>query len=52
MTENYIYPSVIYPVDKSMNVYHEEQFGPVIPVIPYKDINEPLDAMADSDVSN
>ena len=49
MTENYIYPSVIYPVDKSMNVYHEEQFGPVIPVIPYKDINEPLDAMADSD---
>ena len=49
MTENYIYPSVIYPVNKSMNVYHEEQFGPVIPVIPYKDINEPLDAMADSD---
>jgi len=49
MTENYIYPSVIYPVDKSMNIYHEEQFGPVIPIISYKDINEPLDAMADSD---
>jgi glyceraldehyde-3-phosphate dehydrogenase (NADP+) len=32
-----------------MNLYHEEQFGPVIPVIPYKDINEPLDAMAASD---
>ena len=32
-----------------MNLYHEEQFGPVIPIIPYKDINEPLDAMAASD---
>ena len=37
------------PVDDSMNLYHEEQFGPVIPIIPYKDINEPLDAMAASD---
>ena len=32
-----------------MNLYHEEQFGPVVPIISYKDINEPLDAMADSD---
>ena len=32
-----------------MNLYHEEQFGPVVPIIAYKDINEPLDAMADSD---
>jgi glyceraldehyde-3-phosphate dehydrogenase (NADP+) len=32
-----------------MNLYHEEQFGPVIPIIPYKDINEPLEAMAASD---
>lgn len=49
MTENYIFPAVMYPVDKSMNLYHEEQFGPVIPIISYKDINEPLDAMAASD---
>ena len=49
MTDNYIYPAVMYPVNDSMNLYHEEQFGPVIPIIPYKDINEPLDAMAASD---
>jgi glyceraldehyde-3-phosphate dehydrogenase (NADP+) len=49
MTENYIYPAVMYPVDDSMSLYHEEQFGPIIPVIPYKDINEPLDAMAASE---
>ncbi|MDA0935764.1 MAG: NADP-dependent glyceraldehyde-3-phosphate dehydrogenase [Bacteroidetes bacterium] len=49
MTENYIYPAVLYPVDDSMSLYHEEQFGPIIPIIPYKDINEPLDAMAASE---
>jgi glyceraldehyde-3-phosphate dehydrogenase (NADP+) len=48
MSENYTYPAVMYPVDESMNLYHEEQFGPVIPIIAYKDINEPLDAMASS----
>jgi glyceraldehyde-3-phosphate dehydrogenase (NADP+) len=31
-----------------MRVYQEEQFGPVIPVISFSDINEPLDDMADS----
>lgn len=49
MTDNYTYPAVMYPVNDDMNLYHEEQFGPVVPIIPYKDINEPLDAMAASD---
>ena len=31
-----------------MSVYKEEQFGPVIPIISFKDINEPLDDMAES----
>lgn len=47
-TENYIYPSVLYPVDKTMDVYHEEQFGPVIPIMTFKDIQQPLDDMAES----
>lgn len=47
-TDNYIFPAVLYPVNKDMEVFHEEQFGPVIPVIPFKDINEPLDDIADS----
>lgn len=47
-TNNYIYPSILYPVDKTMNVYHEEQFGPVIPIVTFKDIQEPLDDMAES----
>lgn len=47
-TENYIWPAVLYPVNKDMRVYQEEQFGPVIPIVPFKDIEEPLDDMAES----
>lgn len=47
-TENYIFPAVLYPVSKDMRVYEEEQFGPVIPIVSFKNIQEPLDAMADS----
>ncbi|MDG1058222.1 MAG: NADP-dependent glyceraldehyde-3-phosphate dehydrogenase [Flavobacteriaceae bacterium] len=49
LTDNYSFPAVLYPVNDTMSVYHEEQFGPVVPVISYSDINEPLDAMATSD---
>lgn len=47
-TENYIYPAVLYPVSKEMRVYEEEQFGPVIPIVSFKNIQEPLDDMAES----
>jgi len=46
--ENYVFPAVLYPVDKTMRVYEEEQFGPVIPIIPFSDIEEPLNDIADS----
>ena len=48
ISDNYIYPSVVYPVNKKMNLYHEEQFGPIIPVMTFKDIQEPLNDMAES----
>ncbi|MFV0541940.1 MAG: NADP-dependent glyceraldehyde-3-phosphate dehydrogenase [Aestuariibaculum sp.] len=47
-TENYIFPAVLYPVNKKMRVYKEEQFGPVVPIIPFKYIEKPLDDMAES----
>ncbi|WP_046743282.1 NADP-dependent glyceraldehyde-3-phosphate dehydrogenase [Kordia zhangzhouensis] len=47
-TENYIFPAVLYPVSKDMRVYKEEQFGPVIPVMSFSDIEQPLDDMAES----
>lgn len=46
--DNYIWPAVLYPVTKDMRVYQEEQFGPIIPLVPFSDIEEPLDDMAES----
>lgn len=47
-SENYIFPAVLFPVNKTMRLYHEEQFGPVIPIMTFKDIQEPLHDMAES----
>lgn len=48
-SENYIWPAVVYPVTKNMRVYQEEQFGPIIPVLSFTDIEAPLNDMAESD---
>jgi glyceraldehyde-3-phosphate dehydrogenase (NADP+) len=42
-------PALLYPVNESMRVWNEEQFGPVVPVVPYDDINEALDYVTNSD---
>ena len=47
-SDNFIWPAVLYPVTKDMKVYEEEQFGPVIPILSFEDIQEPLDDMAES----
>jgi len=46
--DNYIWPAVLHPITKEMRVYQEEQFGPVIPVLSFSDIEEPLNDMAES----
>ena len=46
VTDNYCYPAVLYPVNSSMKVFEEEQFGPVVPIIPFKKIDEPLDDLS------
>nr|WP_299068472.1 NADP-dependent glyceraldehyde-3-phosphate dehydrogenase [uncultured Allomuricauda sp.] len=47
-SDNFIWPAVLYPVSKDMRVYEEEQFGPIIPVLSFMDIEEPLNDMAES----
>lgn len=37
---NLMVPAIVYPVDSSMRLWHEEQFGPVVPVAVYKEIEE------------
>jgi glyceraldehyde-3-phosphate dehydrogenase (NADP+) len=39
---SFFYPAVLYPVNERMNIYHEEQFGPVVPIVPFADDDEPI----------
>ncbi len=32
---SFFYPAVLYPVNEKMSIYHEEQFGPVVPIVPF-----------------
>jgi glyceraldehyde-3-phosphate dehydrogenase (NADP+) len=46
---SFFFPAILYPVDEKMRIYHEEQFGPVIPVLPFDDIKAPIEYMIASD---
>lgn len=47
--EQFFYPAVLYPVTPDMRVYHEEQFGPVVPVVAYRDLETVIEYVLDSD---
>ncbi|SFE32749.1 Acyl-CoA reductase [Chitinophaga sp. CF118] len=47
--ESFVYPAVLYPVNEKMKLYREEQFGPVIPVLPFDDIETPIEYLIHSD---
>ena len=47
-SKNFTFPAVLYPVSKKMRVFEEEQFGPVVPVVSFSDVSDPLNDMADS----
>ena len=43
-----VYPALLYPVNKDMKIWEEEQFGPVVPVVAYSSIQEPIDYLIES----
>ena len=45
---SFVYPAVLYPVNRKMKVYSEEQFGPLIPIVPFDDMEEPIQYIIDS----
>jgi len=45
---SFVVPAVMYPVNSEMKLYREEQFGPVIPVVPFESIEEPIEYQIDS----
>lgn len=47
--QNFIFPAVLFPVNKTMRVFNEEQFGPVVPIVEFTDIG---DVISDIEASN
>lgn len=44
----YFHPAVLFPVTPDMDIYHVEQFGPVVPIVEYNNIEEPMNYMFES----
>jgi glyceraldehyde-3-phosphate dehydrogenase (NADP+) len=49
VNQTFFYPAVVYPVNARMRLYREEQFGPVIPVAPFTDLETPIRYLLESD---
>lgn len=45
---SFFFPAVVYPVNSKMKLYHEEQFGPIVPIVPFDDIEEVIQYLIDS----
>ncbi|OHB30416.1 MAG: aldehyde dehydrogenase [Desulfuromonadaceae bacterium GWC2_58_13] len=45
---SFFYPALVYPVAPGMRLYDEEQFGPVVPVVPFDDIETPIRYVVES----
>ncbi len=46
--ESFVYPAIVYPVNKEMKLYTEEQFGPIIPVVPFEDLEDAIEYLIES----
>lgn len=45
---SFFFPAVVYPVNSNMKLYHEEQFGPIIPIVPFDDLEEVIQYLIDA----
>jgi acyl-CoA reductase-like NAD-dependent aldehyde dehydrogenase len=48
IVESFVYPAIVYPVNNKMKLYREEQFGPVVPVVPFESLEEPIEYLIES----
>lgn len=47
--ETFFYPALLCPVKPDMRLYQEEQFGPLVPVVPFRDTQQVIDYVLQSD---
>jgi aldehyde dehydrogenase (NAD+) len=43
------YPAVVFPIAEGMKLYREEQFGPVVPVMPFEELETALEYVITSE---
>jgi len=48
INNTFFYPAVLYPVNSKMKVYYEEQFGPVVPIVPFDKLEEAIEYVVNS----
>ncbi|HKL02037.1 MAG TPA: aldehyde dehydrogenase family protein [Cryomorphaceae bacterium] len=49
VNESSFFPAVLFPVNEDMRIFNEEQFGPVVPIVEYDDLEEVMESIAQSD---
>jgi glyceraldehyde-3-phosphate dehydrogenase (NADP+) len=45
---SFFYPALLYPVNDKMKIFYEEQFGPVVPIVPFNDDDEAINYVVNS----
>ncbi|MCZ8156371.1 MAG: NADP-dependent glyceraldehyde-3-phosphate dehydrogenase [Leptospira sp.] len=48
VNETFMQPAVLFPVSKNARLYSEEQFGPIVPIVPYSHIDETVSYIKES----
>jgi glyceraldehyde-3-phosphate dehydrogenase (NADP+) len=48
MNRSLFFPAILYPVDHGMRLFHEEQFGPLIPVVPFDNLESVIASIVNS----
>jgi glyceraldehyde-3-phosphate dehydrogenase (NADP+) len=46
---SFVTPTVLFPVNDKMKNYHEEQFGPIVPIASFAHIDEPIEYIIQSE---
>jgi glyceraldehyde-3-phosphate dehydrogenase (NADP+) len=46
--QSFFYPALLCPVNDKMKIYYEEQFGPVVPIVPFNDDDEAINYVVNS----
>lgn len=44
----FFHPTLLFPVNEKMRIYKEEQFGPIVPIVPFDDIETPIEYLIQS----